>query len=69
MATISKAKNFGMYRNMQVQKTTYKNIVLYHKGGKVTLAQCKKSGRFVDLKLAKCLYNQSVFWLNLKDGK
>ena len=51
---------------MQVQKMIFKNIVLYVKGGKVTLAKCKKSGRFVNLKLAKCLYNQNLFWLNLK---
>lgn len=66
MATISNSKNLGMYRNMQVQKMTIKNVVLYVKNGKVTLAKCVKTGRFVSLSLAKCLYNQNLFWLNLK---
>lgn len=66
MATTSSGKNLGIYREMQVQKMIFENIVLYVKGGKVTLAKCKKSGRFVNLKLAKCLYNQHIFWLNLK---
>lgn len=64
--SLSKNQNFGMYRNMQVQVLTIKNVILYVKNGTVTLAKCKKTGRFVNLKLAKCLYSQSIFWLNLK---